>query len=253
MAAYQYSLGSDKPTIKKQSALLFYIIASVIIIWILFNDPLNWKYAVSYMFLYSIFFSVWVIDFVYKATKNKRSEIIDTITEEPVETRPFAVFRNTTTLQYGIIIIIVCIITAFSISSKGMLLVSSPQFQFQLAPFLSTPVYGAILSGLVAVPETLFFFGFVFPTAFAGIMHRLKSHMVALLLAFLFTASTFTLFHFLVYGTANIGATIAVFIFGLRECIWVYLFRSLSLPIAEHFTNNFIAEFFETHIVGALF
>jgi len=68
----------------------------------------------------------------------------------------------------------------------------------------------------------------------------------------LITAFIFMSFHSLVYGTANMMASISVFVFGIRECIFIYLFRSAFLPIMDHFTNNFCATWFDTHIVSAL-
>ena len=144
-------------------------------------------------------------------------------------------------------ILVITLLISASGAQTG--LIRSPSFQ--IPQFTEATEYKAFLSGLVAIPETLFFFSFLFPT-FVGIIFRrfIPNILVAALIGAIMASFIFTFFHFLVYGTADIIASQAVFFFGLRQCLWIYLFRSSFVCIVDHFANNFFVIYFQTTLAA---
>jgi len=245
----KWNLGSDKITLTKIVSIFMYLIITSFLVWVIVNDPANFKYGLIYFSMMTLWFIATLFDFTFK-NYFKGGDLIDTISEEPRQKRPFQILRNMSTLQYLIIVFLICGTVFFSISSTGKLLVTAPTFQ--IMPFTQSVWYSSFLVGLVGVMETLFFFGFIFPTVYALIYMRTREAIITLFASVLISAFIFMSFHSLVYGTANMMASISVFVFGIRECIFIYLFRSAFLPIMDHFTNNFCATWFDTHIVSAL-
>jgi len=245
----KWNLGSDKITTTKIVSIFIYLLITSFLIWVIVNDPMNFKYGLIYFSMMTLWFIATLFDLTFK-NYFRGGDLIDTVSEEPREKRPFRILKNLTTFQYLLIVFVICGTVFFSIQSTGKLLVTAPTFQ--VLSFTQSLWYSSFLTGLVGVMETLFFFCFIFPTIYSLIYLRTREIILSLFTSILITSLIFVGFHSLVYGTANIVASISVFIFGIRECIFIYLFRSAFLPIADHFTNNFCATWFNTHIVSAL-
>lgn len=241
----KWSLSSDKITDKKVTATFIYLIVTTILVWIIVNDPTNYRYGLIYFIMSTTWFVATLFDFTFK-----KNELIDTVSEEDRKKRPINFLRNLKDWQYVSIAMILGFITLFTVTNQQSLLISAPKFQ--IAPFIESTWYNALLTGLVAIPESLFFAGFLFPTIFSSINRQTKTELITLPIAILATSLIFCLFHFMVYGTANLIGTEAVFMFGIRMCLWTYLFRGLLPTMTEHFANNLMASFLSVYTVAAL-
>ena len=173
-----------------------------------------------------------------------------TVSEEPRNLRPFRFLRNITNTQLFLFTIVLCFAIFFNLTSNGMSIIGVPTFSVMSVS--KGVLYNSLTTAFVAIPETLLFFGLIFPTIYALIYKTIKEPMTTLLLAIILASSVFSIFHWSVYGVANLSATISTFIFGIFNCLWIYSFRSSYSLIMIHAVNNFVAVFFSMAVIGLL-
>lgn len=240
-----YRLDSGEITSQKVTFILVSVLVTVILLWNLVNAEGYFKYALVYLAFMTLPLILNVYDWFFKLGW--------TVTEEPKSTRPFGFLKKLPTKYHALIILFVCLFLLFTITSRGTAIITAPTFQSP--EFVENSLYGAVMSGFVAFPETLMFFCTLFPFIFSWLYIKTKSESISLIGGIFLASLLFSLFHLSVYGTVNLGATIATFIFGALNCVWLYLFRSSTGLIIIHFVNNFVAISFSVvgvAIIGGL-
>lgn len=237
----KHSLGSDKYNATKDIFYIFCFVTLIVLSWILVNA--NLTFAV----IFGTFMLSFFIGDLYDYAMGRRTAI-STVTEEPAKLRPMDFLRKISPLQLFLFTIICCSAVFFSSVSQGVSLIAAPTFQ--VAEFTQTPLFNVFLTSLVAVPETLFFFCLIFPSIFVLIYKKTGDPIISLIIAVLMASGIFSFFHFTAYGTANIIGSMATFMFGIFNCIWIYMFRSAYGLILIHAVNNFVVTFFSLVVIG---
>jgi len=184
------------------------------------------------MFLMS--FGFVIADWIIKKGNITEFEYIDSVTEEPDEKRP--IFLKNIPYKYIFIIGLLFFgMTYWQTSTYKQSIVSAPIFQ--AFPFATDPVFLSLMSGIVGLIENLFFFGWMFPTVYANLSKF--GEYVSFPSSVMIVALVFMFYHWGVYGFADVVASTSVLMFGISNCILVYLFRSLTISNFWHFGNNF--------------
>jgi hypothetical protein len=166
-------------------------------------------------------FAAIVVDFSLK----KADLPLDTVVHE--DNSGFRSFK-----MQLIIGVVICVLYGLFISSTGSALVKAPEFGI-----FDSKAGEGFLSGTVGGLETLPFFTFLFPTAYAILYKRFGS--LSLLLAAGIAISGFTFFHLWRYSY-DIIALWSVAIFAAINIVLIYVFRSSLIPFMLHFTNNIL-------------
>ena len=122
-------------------------------------------------------------------------------------------------------------------TTSGYSLVGSPGTVYQVVELGTAGEL--VLSTAAAIIENGFFFYTIFPTAFGLIWFLTKNPYIAFFIAAFFIApGIFTAFHWGVYGTVKLAATTSVYIFGVINCVLVFVFRNPIFSDVLHCSNN---------------
>lgn len=239
----EYSLGTefDENKIRYMIFLLgvFFI---YFFLWIgMVGDPVYTNQAPKLMFFLFFGLVLGLIPFIIDMFINQNKDLpLDTIGYENNSPLPFL---NSFWAQV-IGSVILSIVFALRIQITGNAFVKAPTFSLTI-PFLSElglsqKVVSGVISGLTAgIVESIVFFGFIFPTLYAFFKKQELADIVALILAMLLATTIFTGFHFWVYGYEFV-ILFSVFVFGILQCLFAYVFRSMTPLFMTHFINNLL-------------
>jgi|SRR3990167_127435 len=235
------AMGSDEITAAKAFRLLLLLVFGAFIVFTIANIPALSNWAIIFGFMTVVSFLAIV------AGKFKKVEIIDTVTEEPASTRP-AIIQSLGPYAVWITAIFFVLFSIFTITRTQQAIVAAPTFS--VATLAADPLFSSIITGLVAIPENQFFFGFIFPTIAAILIRQFGLPSFAGVLGgMIITPFIFMGYHSLVYS-GNLVAGNSVLLFGAVNCILVWVFRSLIVSDAWHFSNNFIIAFLRSSGIG---
>lgn len=204
------------------------------------NDPIYQNQAPKLMFYIGFGFIVGLIPFVVDLLSNKNIDLpLDTISYE--NNSPLKQLNS-----FWVQVIASTVLSAFiwlRIRISNEAFVKAPSFSLTI-PYLSDlglsqKLISGFVSGLTAgVVESIVFFGFIMPVLYA-IMKKIDvPDMVAVVLCIIFSAGIFTGYHFWAYGYI-ISALLSVFVFGILQGVFAYMFRSMVPLFMTHFINNF--------------
>jgi hypothetical protein len=238
-------LGSDAITKGKALHIIFVFFLFAFLSWAAANSPQDEK-AIFYSILSIGSLLFILIDLAL--FKRAKIEFLDSVTYEPNETRPsfFQKIPNSVMIFLGFMLIL---FIAFSIANTQFSFVSAPTYS--IMTFTQEPLFRAFMSGMAGIAENLFFFAVMFPTLVA-VLNKIFNlpFPAALVFGILGIGVIFVFYHALVYGSANLVASISVFIFGAVNGILVYAFRNLFLSDIFHFFNNFLVVMLGVTTIG---
>ena len=235
-------LGSDEITLAKAIRILLLLTFGAFIVFTISNIPslINWAIIFGFMTTVSLLA-------IFGDKIDKRFEVFDTVTEEPASIRP-SFIQGLGPYVIWIAAIFFALFSIFTITRTQQAIVAAPTFS--VATLAADPLFSSIITGLVAIPENQFFFGFIFPTIVALLVGRFGLPVFAGTIGgMIITRFIFMGYHSLVYS-GNLVAGNSVLLFGAVNCILIWAFRSLIVSDAWHFSNNFIIAFLKSSGIG---
>lgn len=201
----------------------------------------NMKWGIIFGFMIFVYFFARVYDMIDK------TETITTIGVEGSQNKPLGFSAIPNSWIFWGSIIFFFIYTFFVASGYHYnIVVGAPQFNtagftFNIAG-LQSMLYGdflnAILSAFAGIAETIFFFGFVFPSIISNLVHKFRlDKIIAVIIGVIIVSSIFTIFHLAVYGLNEV-ALLNLFVFAIFNCIILSLLHNIFPLIAWHSANN---------------
>ena len=230
---------------KKAMYIIFVMFTVLSLILISLVDPTETAKVQFYWQLSAIALIFFGLDMVW--AKQKGGSILATATWESQD-----LFGKITPSRERMIIIIGVAIAGlafFNVIATGFSLVGTPANLLQTVPLGKT---GEILITVsAAVSENMLFFYFIMPTVFSIIFYITKNPWVAFILGvIIISPAIFSLYHFGVYGTSVLTATLSTWVFGLVNCVMVFIFRNPVFSDAFHISNNLSASLFGALKIG---
>lgn len=231
------TLGTETKTVPK---IGFFIFTAVTLVFLGYQyiEVLATTGPLNSLTFYLFFGTIGLIMLAFEmAVKNDKP--LDTVTIE--EDAPVKLSLKNQFILGAVLSILVTV----WIATTQTAFVQAPKFQFLETSFGSA-LFSALAGGAI---ETLVFFVFLMPTIYAGVYKRTNSQVLSAIAAILGGAVIFLFFHTKVYEY-NQSALFTVFIFGLVNSSFVYIFRSNLMNMMIHFTNNFAVTFFSIAVFG---
>ena len=209
------------------------------------GDPVYNNQAPKMMFFLLFGFIIGFVPFLVDMLINSNKDLpLDTIGYE--NNSPFPILNSFKAQIIGSVLL--SLIFALKISISGEAFVKAPAFSLTI-PFLSElglsqKLVSGLISGVTAgIVESIIFFGFIMPTLYAFLKKQDLSDLVAIIIAITLASTIFTGYHFWRYGYVFV-TLMSVFIFGILQGIFAYIFRSMTPLIMTHFTNNLLVNLF---------
>lgn len=233
-------LGTDELTRGKALYILGNFLLFAFLTFVTANSPENRDVALFYALL-----GIGSLSFIFFDFFSKKAELeyIDSVTYEPSDTRPLF-FGKIPFLLIIMLGVVLAFYVAGSVVTTQASFIGSPSFQ--ALPFGGTLEFQAILAAIAGLAENAFFFALFFPTIYSSTERFLGLPELANLgIALVLISLTFTGYHYLVYGLANVPATVAVFVFASINAGLVYVFRNMFLTDVFHGVNNLLTRYTE--------